>query len=208
MDKKEFLARVEEILDEDFDLNRFDALKQAFFEYSITKAGFHQGITADYTGFGYRTVRNYVKRYGTKAMIAPADVRIEEVPETEEEDTSNVAEFEPSGSFLKQVIENIRKATEVYHLRGLFNFDRVAFREPVVLGECLARISKFDTDLCSVNREAAIHLREDIEIFIENGCNIVDMKAKHKGKDKEAIPITPVKVETPKREFFSPFFPI
>lgn len=176
---------IENILSEDSGTPRVKQLYIALIKHSIIRSQGNRTKAAEYVGISIRTLRNQIS---ANEELRELVERIDDekahrrvyVDESDEEIFLDIEKFrEVSENLVKKTIKNIYKAVYVYHIRGMFNCQRILFSNERVQKATFNKLAKFDREICSLTRSSSEDLREDIEIFIENGCPIENNFSKY-----------------------------
>ena len=163
-----------DVLSEDTDKPRIKQLYTALIKHAIIISDGNRTRAAEYAGISIRTLRNHVRanpelrellnKYDNKQVIFDGEEKIKVDLEPEIREASK--------GLIRRAIKRIYKATQVYHIREIFNNQRPLFVNERVQRAAFKNLEKFDKEICSLMRFSAAELREDIEIFIETGCKI------------------------------------
>jgi len=164
---------------------RWKRLEEALIQFSLIKHEGNRTKAALYVGYAQRTLRNKINE---SSLLQEELAKIDEPKKVLKAE----AEYEeitskPSDGSIKNIVEEMYKSSQVYHLRGLFNLRRVMFKYPQVQEAAFNLLTKFDGYYDSLTRDSAEDLRDDIEIFIENGCKVKENVVRRKIKKIKEI---------------------
>lgn len=164
--------------------SRIKQVYEALIRHAIVIHKGNRTKAAEYVGISVRTLRNKLQEFPKLQELARSfDTKgyREEVIVKFKDETFD----EASSGTIRRIIRNIKKSTEVYHIRGLFNLQRLLFKNEKVQKAALKKLDKFSVGMCPLNRSSSEDLKEDIEIFIESGCPVnIDHKFTSSGQYK------------------------
>lgn len=163
---------IDDILSENTGTPRIKQVYIALIKHALIKYEGNRTKTAEYTGISTKTLRGHISTSKELRDLVDKYDKEKEILKEEKKEKETLIEETRTASkgLIRKIIKDIYKATYVYHLRGMFNLQRHLFIYPKVQNATFRKLNKFDREHCTLTRESAEDLREDIEIFIENGC--------------------------------------